>query len=344
MSQGGRRRHAKPKRRRGPAVLIALVILIAIAGVALSQKVRWWPTAQPDPVAVRTHAPTPSPTPTPKPVPPPGPTRLASLVGSTLPGEGAWVPVVGTVAAPAVEVAWLRIMDDPKSKVAIAWLNQNLVTFELRPGTSNPGVPGGMTISPWLPPDEQSGLAAAFNGGFRMVDSFGGFYLDGQMLKPLWTGAASAVIYKDGHLNVGTWGHDIGMTSQVYSVRQELVPLLDNGVPGPNLTTKVVQQWGGIVGSSVHVWRSAIGITATGAVLYVCGPALAPSQLVQVLQRAGAVRAMELDINPNWVTFTWFSNPTSLAPVAHKLIDFDQSARRYTSGPSARDFFAVYLR
>jgi hypothetical protein len=342
MSQGARRRHAKPKRRRGLAVLSTLVVLIAIAGVALSQKSRWWPMARPGPVLAQTHAttPTPSPTtptPTSKPVPPPGLTRMASLVGSTLPSEGAWVPVVGTAATPAVEVSWLRISDDPKSKVAIAWLDQKLVR-------SNPGVPVGMTISPWLPPDEQSGLAAAFNGGFRMADSFGGFYLAGQTLKPLWTGAASAVIYKDGHLNIGTWGHDIGMTSQVYSVRQELVPLLDNGVLGPNLTTKVVLQWGGIVGSSVHVWRSAIGITATGAILYVCGPALTPDQLVHVLQRAGAVRAMELDINPNWVTFTWFSNPTSLTPVPHKLIGFDQSAQRYTSGPSARDFFAVYLR
>jgi len=344
-------RHAKPKRRRGP--LLLLVVLVLVGGGAVgAQRSHWWARAQSEPVATATPsisavtvtpAVVPTPSATKKPVPP-GPAALAPLLPGRASGEGKWVPVVYRSGRPAIEVTWLRSDFDPASRVSIAWIDQSQVRFQLRPGTANPGVPAGSTASPWLPPSEQVGLAAAFNGGFRMVDSFGGFYLNGQVVRPLWTGSASAVIYRDGHIDVGAWGKELQMTSDVESVRQELYLLLDNGVDGPNLTSRVVLQWGGIVGPSYHVWRSAIGVTAKGDLLYVCGPNLAPDELVRVFRRAGAVRAMELDINPYWVTFVWFAAAPSGALTPHRLALFQQPATRYTAAPSNRDFFAVYLR
>ena len=49
-------------------------------------------------------------------------------------------------------------------------------------------------------------------------------------------------------------------------------------------------------------------MTADGALVYVAGPALTARSLAESLQRAGAVRAMTLDINPEWVTFNFYSH------------------------------------
>ena len=45
-------------------------------------------------------------------------------------------------------------------------------------------------------------------------------------------------------------------------------------------------------------------MTADGALVYVGGPGLNITDLADLLVRAGAVRAMELDINTDWVNFS----------------------------------------
>src|SRR5579862_2673827 len=66
----------------------------------------------------------------------------------------------------------------------------------------------------------------------------------------------------------------------------------------------------------------------------------------KVLQRAGAVRAMTLDINPEWVTFNFFSHldPTNPSNVTASSLypDMGRPATRYL-GPTqeSRDFFEV---
>ena len=65
--------------------------------------------------------------------------------------------------------------------------------------------------------------------------------------------------------------------------------------------------------------------------------------LAQILQRGGAVRAMELDINPEWHTLITYTHqhghlvPTMVEPQPM------QSVNRYLV-PDNRDFFAVYRR
>ncbi len=56
-------------------------------------------------------------------------------------------------------------------------------------------------------------------------------------------------------------------------------------------------------------WRSSVGVTANGALVYVAGPSLNPLQLAQLLVQAGVVRGMELDINPTWPVFAAYNPP-----------------------------------
>ena len=66
------------------------------------------------------------------------------------------------------------------------------------------------------------------------------------------------------------------------------------------------------------------------------------STLASILIRAGAVRAIELDINTEWPSFITYTrwgahDPSKLVPNGL------QSSTRYLS-PDDRDFFAVYRR
>jgi len=64
------------------------------------------------------------------------------------------------------------------------------------------------------------------------------------------------------------------------------------------------------------------------------------SSLAAIMIHAGAVRAMELDINTYWTSFITYHHPGAGDP-ANLLPTMDRSPERYLT-PDDRDFFAVY--
>jgi len=90
------------------------------------------------------------------------------------------------------------------------------------------------------------------------------------------------------------------------------------------------------------VWRSGIGVTASGAVVLVAGNRLSAPTLANLLLRAGAVRAMELDINRDWTSFILYRSPHGQAIEKNALPDMWRAPSRYDSA-SSRDFVALYL-
>jgi hypothetical protein len=62
--------------------------------------------------------------------------------------------------------------------------------------------------------------------------------------------------------------------------------------------------------------------------------------LAHTLIHAGAIRAMELDINSYWVSFITYGAPGAGEPL-NLLPNMSRSAERYLT-PDDRDFFAVY--
>ena len=54
------------------------------------------------------------------------------------------------------------------------------------------------------------------------------------------------------------------------------------------------------------MWRSGVGVDAHGNLIYAAADIQTAESLAQILQRAGAVRAMELDINYEWTTFNFY--------------------------------------
>ena len=284
-------------------------------------------------------------------VPPlPTPAPLVPFAHPALAGEGTWHPAGRLVnGVPAVYESFLRPDAVHTSYVAaVAWMDTRLLRATLYSGSYIPG--GG----PWpftapIEPAQAKTLVAAFNAGFLMSNSEGGYYTDHKMFIPLRKGGASFVIYKNGSANIGAWDAGVSMTPQVVSVRQNLVLLVNHGAPVPNLNANDTTVWGATLGNQIYVWRSGIGITANGALVYVAGPYLNITDLANLLVRAGAVRAMELDINTDWVNYATFKPPTAngLASATNGtdlLSDMSASPARYFDPAWARDFFTMSAR
>lgn len=276
----------------------------------------------------------------------PAPAPVPLVVHPALPGEGQWKPVGPTVRGyPGMYEAQFRADTVYTSELTTAvWIDPKLMKLSLIPGQGEPG--GTWPHPPYITHAELPTIAAAFNGGFRFADAHGGFYLDGRTAVPLVKGAASFVIYKDGHVNIGAWDSEVKMSPDVVSVLQNLVPMVDHGVVSPTATYNDVSVWGATLGADTVVARSGIGITKDGALVYVAGPALTARTLAESLKRAGAIRAMTLDINPEWVTFNFFGHPDAANAYhvsASKLYPQQQRPATRYLGPTAenRDFIEV---
>jgi hypothetical protein len=91
-----------------------------------------------------------------------------------------------------------------------------------------------------------------------------------------------------------------------------------------------------------------MGVTANGALVYVGGPSLSITGLADVLVRAGAVRAMELDINTDWVQYSTFGGPlgTSIngGDGTRLLSTMIGPPSRYFASWWNRDFITMSLR
>jgi Phosphodiester glycosidase len=273
------------------------------------------------------------------------PAPLTPLVAHPLRGEGKW-RVLGTAKGqPAIFGTYLRASSVYTSYVAgIVSMNQNLVRFQLHPGAEDPG-PGRWKAAPDILPRKRLGLLATFNGGFKISTSGGGFYLNGATSGVLIKGVASVVYYRDGRISIGNWGGSVRMTPDVVGVRQNLHLILAHGkIPG-SVDYNVETSWGATLGGGYYVWRSGIGMTRDGRVIFVYGPSLNVRELAQLLKRAGAVTGMELDINPDWMSYMYYlpkHHPADPSPV-NLLPDQVQPPDRYY-GLASRDFTAVYAR
>jgi hypothetical protein len=321
---------------------------------------RWWYTNNPpveggDPRAIEVQGTggavpqetKPSVTAPPQPIHLPPPTaRVPTPAPSVEPNEGIWMPVGRLVGGlPAEYITFVRPDAVHTSfYVALMWLDTKLARAQYVPGLVEPG--GGP--NPWgaqVPEDQRSTLLAAFNSGFKMDSARGGVYFDGQEVRELVDGAASLVIRTDGSATVGKWNRDFTMGPDIASVRQNLELLVDNGQLNPELRENDTTAFGATLGNNVYVWRSGVGVDANGALIYAGGNSLSVLSLAKTLQAAGAVRAMELDINTAWVNaFTYVNeNNDPAAPVVGIKLggDMAHEGDRYLQ-PGERDFFAFF--
>src|ERR1700761_8445703 len=292
-----------------------------------------------------------------RPRPPlPAPTALAPFGGHSPATAGGW-HVAGRLVdgMPAVYEATL-VPPGGVLRAGIAWMDTKLLSARLYSGSISPGGLGYKFTAPVLP-NAAATLVAAFNGGFKMADAHGGYYTEGRLIDPLVTGDASVVIYTSGAITVGAWGADVRMTPSVVAVRQNLVPLVAGGRPTALAESSDWHAWGNTCGlkscaASVpgidHQWRSGLGVTTDGALVYAVGPALDPLQLALLLVRAGVVRVMDMDINPGWPVFAAYrpAAPNGRAAPSNgsRLLATHLGAATFFQESYARDFITMSAR
>jgi hypothetical protein len=268
------------------------------------------------------------------------PAAIPPVIAPALPGEGQWQgtgPVVGG-AAPVLVTTFRPDPNYPQLVAGVAWIDHTRTRLALIPGRYEP--PGDGNQPAEVPPQQRSALLATFNSGFKLEDSGGGFFSQGQSYAPLKDGQATLIGYSDGTVDVRTWTGPSVPGPGITFARQNLPLIVENGQLNPALSNDSL--WGATLGNSVRVWRSGIGVDAHGNLIYAAADIQTAQSLAQILQRAGAVRAMELDINYEWTTFNFYRTFGAGDP-AKLLPDMDRPADRYLS-PDDRDFFAVYAR
>ena len=270
------------------------------------------------------------------------PPPVRPLANAPLPQEGQWQTVDLVRGLPAVRVAYVRPDNVHTSYlVGLIWMDPELVVAKMHPGTDDPG--GSWPEPSLIPPAWRSSVLVGTNGGFRLIGSHGGYYAHGRTVIPLRDGAASFVINQDGTATVGRWGRDARMGPDILAVRQNLDLLVDDGRVNPSCVNNDQGQWGAADGGAFYIARSGIGVTNTGALVYVAGPAMSVCSLGNVMQAAGVVRGMALDMNPGWIRGTYFTHDNGQT-VPHKLSERMQPPPDRLYHSSTRDFFAFYAR
>lgn len=259
------------------------------------------------------------------------------------PGEGEWAPIGPDVdGRPAMYTTTLRAAPGSSTPIGVAWLDPAALTARLHPGTSDP--PGAGYISvPFLPREDFPIAAATMNGGFKTTEYPFGFFLEGREAVPMRDGRATFAIDEDGVATIGEWGRDVSIFDKVVSARQNLSLLVDGGHPVGGLNPNDISAWGATLNNVVWVQRSAVGVRADGALVWVGGP-LNITSLADLLTIAGAVRGMELDINFSWVAFNWYRMKPDGTLGAYKLAPtLNGDGFRFLSADS-RDFFSFVVR
>jgi hypothetical protein len=272
------------------------------------------------------------------------PARIAPLAARPLPGEGRWNPTLAgeSTSDPPLLVTTFRSdpSEYPRLVAGVAWINTSRTSIALYPGRLEPSVTLPSRGAMDVPPSARGNLLATFNSGFKLADAHGGWARDGHTYAPMVDGQATFLRYADGRYDVSAWHGGPRAGRGIVFARQNLPLILEGGRPSPRLSDG--QEWGATLGNAVRVWRSGIGIDAHGNLLYAAADFQTVGSLAHILQRAGAVRAMELDINSYWVSFNSYAGAGGSQP-AKLLAGTERPATRYLS-PDDRDFFAVFRR
>ena len=275
-------------------------------------------------------------------VPPYVPPAVTPVVSPAEVGEGTWVGEdAWSGSPPSIMTTTFRPDPEDPSIVAYAtWIRTSSTAARVYPGYEGPG-PTTLDRGPeMVPVSARQTLLATFNSGFYEKDAPGGFYVHNTLYFPMVNGLATVVQNTDGSVDIVDWEGGPSPGPNVVMARQNLSLLVDGHAATPE--TAVGGDWGITLGGVPAVWRTGLGIDDRGNLLYVAAPSQTAATLAQILVKLGAVRAMQLDINPEWPIFGDLRRSGRRRPALF-VPNPNQIPNRFLYS-STKDFFAVYQR
>lgn len=262
-------------------------------------------------------------------------------------GEGIWHDRPLNLFPGQMVMAYTFVRPDPArpfAYVTLAEMDIGKVELGVVAGTKQPGGPIG-NPGPGMIPSEilnSGNLVAAFDGGFQYRDGEYGMVVGDKTYVPLKPDVGTLVGYKNGTIKIVNYtGQDLG--PDIAFIRQNCPILVENGQVFA-LNEKNKKLWGRTFNADIFTWRSGIGITKNGNLIYAVGNNLGPESLATALKMAGAENAIQLDINPFWVRFNIFEPKQGGGYTTTTLTkDLKNGSNGFLDGYQ-KDFFYLYKK
>jgi hypothetical protein len=235
------------------------------------------------------------------------PPPMHPVLTPALEGEGQWRtlendPFVGSNpnAPSPFAVSFIRV--DPErrySQIFVTLWDPRQVELNTMSGTDEPRSATGET-GPGLVPRDPARIGrfvAGFNGGFQATHGEYGMMTDGVVYLPPKPYAATVARLVDGSTAFGTWPLDEAIPDELVSFRQNLTPLIADGVVNPYHR----DWWGGVPPGwedRSRTVRSGLCLTQDHFIAYFYGARADVEHLERAMRVARCSYAIHLDMNP----------------------------------------------
>ena len=285
------------------------------------------------------------------------PQRVPTIYKTPEEGEGEWSPVdkEWMHRLPGAPSPFYRtfIRPDPErpySKIILIAMDTRQLDFDMEAGVDDPKPTVGSFHGTGRLPREPSiakRAVAAFNGGFKSEHGHYGMMLKKHILLPPVPTAATAIVTDDGRFGMGAWAPTREIPVDLLSYRQNMDPLIDDGIINPRHRGS----WGAVLPGQPRLTgqqteRSGLCLTRAGHVLYVWGDDVGPDALGKAMQLAGCDFGMHLDMNPFHTGFVFMSFDDAQYKSGHSetLTPLMAISNRRYIDYNPKDFFYVMLR
>jgi hypothetical protein len=287
------------------------------------------------------------------------PPSIPSLWKETKPGEGEWQPVSLPFLPPMPGLDEKRgkppayfyttfFRPDaarPYSEVMLVAMDMRQLELGMQAGFEDPKPLTGPPGDGRLPRDKAvlDRVVGTFNGAFKTTHGRYGMKVDDRVLIPPVQGAATVMIQKDGAVGLGSWPQHDEIPEAIRSFRQNLDPLVEDGVANP--TGRHIWGWQ-LSGTSVMTQRTALCVTAAGHLYYAFAQEIDGPTMGKALAQAGCSYGVHLDMNPGHCGFVY----TDIVDYRAKEFNLKKAHDEMRLDPgkfvrwSAKDFFYVMLR
>ncbi|MBE7484846.1 MAG: hypothetical protein HS104_33380 [Polyangiaceae bacterium] len=287
------------------------------------------------------------------------PPAIPSIWKENKPGEGEWQPVAlpflkpmpgtdekhGKAPAYFYKTFFRPDAARPYSEVMLIAMDMRQLELGMQAGFEDPKPLTGPPGDGRLPRDKAvlDRIVGTFNGAFKTTHGRYGMKVDDRVLIPPVAGGATVMVTKDGSVGLGSWPKSEEIPDEIRSFRQNLDPLVEDGVANP--TGRYIWGWQ-LSGTSVMTQRTALCVTAAGHLYYAFAPEIDGPTLGKALAQAGCSYGVHLDMNPGHCGFVY----TDIVDYRAKEFNLKKAHDAMNLDPgkfvrwSAKDFFYVMVR
>ena len=243
------------------------------------------------------------------------PPPIEPMIGERLKGEGLWevIPDTEVTWTPGAPPPFFKTfvrpdVEFPSKKVWISVWDSELLSLKMRAGTTNPVPTTGNRGDGRIPrnPESLRRVVGGFNGGFQTAHVWYGMMVDNKVLLPPREYGATVGSWEDGRTAFATWPPDAPIPDGLTHFRQNLPPLVEDGVFNPygrNTWGWHKNVAGAVEGKTI---RSALCYSRLNHVMFFYAEFCDEHTLTNTLLAAGCTFAIHLDMNRGHTGFEMY--------------------------------------